>query len=168
MVINVANRRRRSALPRSPVISSGEAPWQGLRVEQYDGGPFEMADDAPVNHLILVQLDQPTTFQWRRGGKSGAAYVAPRHVSLFPSMAPVTFRNDDTRGFVCVSLEPTLCFARPMIWSSTTGSSLLPGRAWMIPLCAARRWLCVRRSKPVILAGGFTGNSLAMRWPFTW
>ena len=117
MVINVANRRRRPALPRCPVISSSEAPWRGLRVEQYDGGPFEMADDAPVNHLVLVQLEQPTTFQWRRGGKAGASYVAPRHVSLFPAMSPVSFRNDDTRGFVSVALEPTLvlCAAHDLV-----------------------------------------------------
>jgi AraC family transcriptional regulator len=116
-VINVLTRRRRPALPRSPVLSSGQAPWRGLRVEQYDGGPFEWVEDAPEHHLVLLQLEQPTTFQWKRGGRSGSTYVAPRHVSLLPAMAPVTIRNEDTRGFVCVALEPTLvlCAAHDLV-----------------------------------------------------
>jgi AraC family transcriptional regulator len=116
------------------VLSSDSAPWRGIRVEQYDDASLELTDEAPINHIVVVQLDRPPDRRARRAGRVGrgkrpgsgpapAGPVDPGQVSFFPALTPVTVevpataRHRGARGFLCLSLEPTLvlCAAHDLV-----------------------------------------------------
>lgn len=93
-------------MPRPPVLSSSEAPWKGIRVDHFKGGPTEVDDEAPLWHQVLVQLDEPTSFEWREGERTGRTYVPPWNVGVYPALRSLNVRNRDTRDFICLSIEP--------------------------------------------------------------
>ncbi len=93
-------------MPRPPVLSSATAPWKGIRVEAYKGGPFEIDDEAPLWHHIVVQLSEATSFEWREGDRTGRTYVPPWNVGVFPAFRPITMHNRDTREFIFLAIEP--------------------------------------------------------------
>lgn len=93
-------------MPRPPVLSSAQSPWQGIRVEHFKGGPVNVEEEAPLWHHIIVQLEEPSAFEWREGTRSGRTYVPPWNVGIFPALHPVTLRNRDTRDFLCLAIEP--------------------------------------------------------------
>ena len=131
VLIHLATRRRRPALSGAPVLSSALAPWRGIRVEQYEGVSLELTDEAPINHIVVVQLDRPPDRRARRAGRgkrsdwgpAPAGQVEPGQVSFFPALTPVTVdvtatsRRRGAREFLCLSIEPTLvlCAAHDLV-----------------------------------------------------
>ncbi len=93
-------------MPRPPVLSSATAPWHGFRLEHFKGGPVEVTEEAPVWHHVLVQLDQPSSYEWRDGERSGRVFVPAWNVAVFPALKPVTLRNSNTNDFLCLAIEP--------------------------------------------------------------
>ena len=116
-VVNVITGRKRPALTRPPVLSSASSPWRGVRLDQFGGGPVETKDEAPLSHTLVVQLERPTEFQWKRGAESGSCYLPAGSVSLFPAMTPVTVKNRDTAEFIRITFDPQflLCAAHEVI-----------------------------------------------------
>jgi len=112
-LVNLADKRTRPAMPRLPVLSSVQAPWQGVRVEQFNGGPCEVSGEAPLNHLVAVQLEQPAEIDWGPVGQSRTVQILPGQVSFHPAFTPITARTRDTRDFILVALDPSfvLCAA---------------------------------------------------------
>src|SRR6185436_1649270 len=96
LVVNVITGRKRPALARPPVLTSVSSPWRGVRLDQFGGGPAEAKDEAPLSHTLVVQLDRPTDFQWKRGSETGSCHLAPGSISLFPAMTPITAKSRDT------------------------------------------------------------------------
>ncbi len=105
-LVSSRTKRRRPHMPRPPVLSSSEAPWKGIRVEHFKGGPAEADDEAPLWHHVLVQLDEPSSFEWREGDRTGRTYVPPWNVGIYPALRSLNVRNRDTRDFICLSIEP--------------------------------------------------------------
>ena len=116
-VVNVITGRKRPALTRPPVLSSASSPWRGVRLDQFGKGPVETKDEAPLSHTLVVQLERPTEFQWKRGAESGSCYLPAGSVSLFPAMTPVTVKNRDTAEFIRITFDPQflLCAAHEVI-----------------------------------------------------
>lgn len=105
-LVSPQTKRRRTHMPRPPVLSSIRSPWQGIRVEYFKGGPANADEEAPVWHHVLVQLEEATSFDWRSGARTGRTYIPPWNVGVYPALHPITVRNQDTRDFICIAVEP--------------------------------------------------------------
>jgi len=118
-VIDLVTGRKRPAFARPPAKSSPLSSCEGVRVEQFDEGPVEFENEAPLHHIVLVQLDRPAMREWKENGRYRTIHVPPGHVSVFPAMAPCTSRNRDTREFIRVALQPSfvLCASHDVIQS---------------------------------------------------
>jgi AraC family transcriptional regulator len=106
MIINVKTGKVRPAMPRAPVLSSAGTPWHGVLLEQFSGGPVEVRDVAPLNHVVVLQVARATTIEWIGGAGPRETRVLPGQSGLFPAMHAHSARNRDTGEFLTVSLEP--------------------------------------------------------------
>jgi len=113
-------------MPRPPILSSTQAPWQGIRLEHFKGGPADTSDEAPLWHTVLVQLDQPTSFEWRDGERTGRTFVPAWNVGIYPALKPIHTRCQDTRDFICLALEPEFLHCAAHEISQPDGLELSP------------------------------------------
>lgn len=117
LFLSTRNRRKRVPIPRPPVLSSDDSPWQGIFLAEFGSGPIEVLNEAPLQHHVLVQLDHDTRFEWGNNGHLETVEIKPGQVSLFPAFKPFTARNPQTYAFLLVALEPKalLCSTQGMV-----------------------------------------------------
>lgn len=55
---------------------------------------------------VLVQLDQPTSFEWRDAERTGRTFIPAWNVGVYPALKPFSAHCQDTRDFLCLAIEP--------------------------------------------------------------
>ena len=106
-VVDLKTGQSRPAVPAQPVLSSADAPWEGVLLEQHRSTTIENIDVAPRDHVVMVQLKDHAVIEFKNGSdRFHTVRVAPGDAGLFPSMSPVSARTANSGSFVTVSLEP--------------------------------------------------------------
>ncbi|HKQ39251.1 MAG TPA: hypothetical protein VJ063_14330, partial [Verrucomicrobiae bacterium] len=91
----------------APVLSSNKSPWKGILLEQYSGMAVENVDVASPRHVVVVQLEDPATLEFKEnGGSFKNVHIRPGQVVILPSMTPFSVRSRNIGAFVAVGLEP--------------------------------------------------------------
>lgn len=112
--VNIETGREMPKGSANPILSSANSPWQGVYIEKLAGMSVEQVNVAALSHLVIVQLDRPTHFEWQQDGRSEMVRLPAGHISVFPAMQPYSVRCHDTREFLSISIDPTflLCSAQ--------------------------------------------------------
>lgn len=116
------------------MLSSTRSPWQGVYFEEHAGGAVEPVMVEPRKHLLIVQAEQATAFEYQADGLTQWIRMPPGHVSVFPAFKPFAVQNRDTRQYLTVAIEPRLllCAAKGAI--SSSGLELMSRHAVDDPL----------------------------------
>ncbi len=70
------------------LLSSAQAPWQGVYLKQHAGGSVEPVLVEPRKHLIIVQHNRPTDFELKTGGKTQMIHLPTGHLAMRPPAMP--------------------------------------------------------------------------------
>src|SRR4051812_14383991 len=98
---------RRPGVTDKPVLSSASAPWEGVLVEEHKDSAKELLDLAPTAHLIVLQLSEAVTLEWK---DNGGGFRNRKHlygeIDVVPAMFPFSMRTKASGNILVVSLEP--------------------------------------------------------------
>ena len=126
LIVDLETGKTRPGVPRTPVLSSAVASWQGVFLEEHDSGPNELLDVAPQHHVIGLQFD-PAVIELKNGQQGfRTVRLQPNHVAIFPAMGPFSLRATDTGRFLAVTLEPKFLFCAAHELASSDQFELTP------------------------------------------
>ena len=107
LLVELRTGKSRPAMSIAPVVSSNKSPWKGILLEEYPGTGIEILDVANTRHMVIVQLDQPATVEFKEnGGAFRTLHMQPGQVALVPAMSPFSARSRNAGAFVALGLEP--------------------------------------------------------------
>ena len=76
-------------------------------LEQYPGTPVENIEVATPRHVVVVQLEEPASLEFKEnGGSFRNVHIRPGQIVILPSMIPFSVRSRNIGAFVAVGLEP--------------------------------------------------------------
>lgn len=107
LLVSVETGREIPDAPNAQVLSSVQAPWQGVFVEQVNPISLDQVNVVAVRHVIVFQLEGSVTYEWESEGRSEMVRQPPGHFSLFPAFIPFTVKTKNTGGFLSIMLEPS-------------------------------------------------------------
>ncbi len=107
LLVELKTGKSRPAMSVAPVVSSNKSPWKGILLEEYAATAVENLDVATTRHVLVVQLDQPATIEFKQNGNPfSTLQIRPGQVVILPAMSPFSVRTRDTGSFVAVGLDP--------------------------------------------------------------
>ncbi|MBR8839560.1 MAG: helix-turn-helix transcriptional regulator [Stigonema ocellatum SAG 48.90 = DSM 106950] len=96
-------------LPRSPLISSYTAKWDGIRLDHHRQPAHETPEHSPLQHIISISLEQRLTNTERLlNGKIQRESIAYGDVAVIPANSYHKLRWESEGEFLVLSLEKTL------------------------------------------------------------
>lgn len=105
-VVELRTGQKRPWGAQTPLLTSAQAPWQGLWVEHHQLLPFEANDVCCLNHVIFLQLESAITLELKHDGFFRPTRVLPGQICVLPAQKPFSLRCGDHGQFLSVSLEP--------------------------------------------------------------
>lgn len=108
LLIDRKTGQRRIAVPSEPLLSSGSAPWRDCLVEEHEVEGFAVDDVSCVNHLVVLQLRDAVSVEWRCDGAARVLGIRPGQVPVVPAGVPHPARLGTRSRWVAVSLTPEL------------------------------------------------------------
>ena len=105
-LIDLRTGQRRVAVPSVPLLSSATAPWRDCLVEEHELDGFAVDEVSCVNHMIVLQLRDTVSVEWRCDGPFRTLDIRPGQVSVVPSGVPHSARFSTRSRWVGVSLTP--------------------------------------------------------------
>jgi AraC family transcriptional regulator len=106
-LVDLKTGKTRPAMSTQPVLSSNKSPWKGILLEEYSGTAIENLDVANTRHVIVVQLREPATVEFKENGNSfRTIHMQPGQVALLPAMSPFSVRTRNSGDFLAVGFEP--------------------------------------------------------------
>jgi AraC family transcriptional regulator len=107
LLVELKTGKSRPAMSVAPVVSSNKSPWKGILLEEYPATAVENLDVATTRHVLVVQLDQPATIEFKQNGNPfSTLQIRPGQIVILPAMSPFSVRTRDTGSFVAVGLDP--------------------------------------------------------------
>ena len=107
LLVELRTGKTRPAMTVSPVMSSCKSAWKGILLEQYPAAPVENLDVASPRHVVVVQMDEAATLEFKEnGGTFRTVQIRPGQVVILPAMAPFSARSRNLGSFVAIGLEP--------------------------------------------------------------
>nr|WP_309294998.1 MULTISPECIES: AraC family transcriptional regulator [Nostocaceae] len=102
-------------LPRSPLVSSYHAQWQGLRLDVHQQPGHETPEHSPQQHVLTVSLDQQIVRLERiLDGRLQYENIAKGDVAIIPAQTHHISRWQSETKFLVLSVEPAF-FTRMVI-----------------------------------------------------
>jgi AraC family transcriptional regulator len=106
-LVDLKTGKTRLAMSTQPVLSSGRSPWKGILLEEYSGTAIENLDVANTRHMLVVQLDDPATVEFKENGNSfRTLHMQPGQVAILPAMSPFSVRTRNSGAFLAVGFDP--------------------------------------------------------------
>ena len=106
-LVDLRTGKSRPAISSAPVLSSTKSPWKGVLLEEYSGTAVENMDVATTRHVLVVQLDEPATVEFKENGNGfRTLHMQPGQVAILPAMTPFSARTRNTGRFLAVGFEP--------------------------------------------------------------
>src|SRR5688500_11829118 len=106
LLVDLKTGKSRPALSTSPVLSSNKSPWNGILLEEYSGTAIENLDVANVRHVMIVQLHEPATVEFKEGGNAfRTLHMQPGQLAILPAMSPFSARSRNSGPFLAVGLD---------------------------------------------------------------
>ncbi|MBD2346570.1 AraC family transcriptional regulator [Anabaena subtropica] len=94
-------------LPRSPLVSSYHAQWQGLRLDVHQQPAHETPEHSPQQHVITVSLEQKVVRSERIiDGRFQHENIAKGDVAIIPAHTHHISRWQSEAKFLVLSMEP--------------------------------------------------------------
>jgi len=107
MVMQIGTGETRPVTPEAPLLTSARSPWPGILLEHRSAGrELELHDVATCEHVVVVQLNDSSEFEWRENGRYRTVKFNPGESVLHPAGAPLSFRIARTSEVVAISLDP--------------------------------------------------------------
>lgn len=107
LLVDLKTGKSRPAMSIAPVLSSNKSPWKGILLEEYHGSAVENLDVANTRHVVVVQLEEPATVEFKENGNSfRTLQMQPGQVAVLPAMTPFSARSRNVGAFLAVGLEP--------------------------------------------------------------
>ena len=107
LLVDLKTGKSRPAMSIAPVLSSNKSPWKGVLLEEYPGVAVENLDVANTRHLVVVQLDEPATVEFKQNGNAfQTLHIQPGQVAILPAMSPFSVRSRNVGAFLALGLEP--------------------------------------------------------------
>ena len=107
VLVELRTGKSRPAISVAPVVSSSKSPWKGILLESYNGSGIEHMDVAQTRHVVVVQLEDTATIEFKENGDAfRTLHMHPGKVALVPAMKPFSVRTRNTGSFVALGLEP--------------------------------------------------------------
>lgn len=107
LLVDLKTGKSRPAMSSSPVLSSHKSPWTGIFLEEYSTSAVENLDVANPANVLVVQLEETATVEWRPNGASFSTITfKPGQVAILPAMVPFSARSRNTGSFLALSFEP--------------------------------------------------------------
>ncbi|MBW4564471.1 MAG: AraC family transcriptional regulator [Mojavia pulchra JT2-VF2] len=96
-------------LPRSPLFSSYDANWDGIRLDHHQQPGYETPEHYFHQHIITISLEQSVTKAERViNGRLQGEYIVYGDVAVIPANTNHLSRWESEAEFLVISLEPTL------------------------------------------------------------
>lgn len=105
--LNIPDGELLSLLPASSVmLSSAQADWTDLVLEQLCLPPLELPENVTSDHLVTLKLSAPSVVEWKRGGRYESRCLTPGDVCLTPSWQPRQMRWQGSNEILALTLAP--------------------------------------------------------------
>lgn len=94
--------------PSGPLLSSSKEKWNGIQFEYYQHPPYEIPENAPKQHLILINSEVPasTQYEQRIDGQFHKEQLREGEVIIIPAHTSHWARWDKEHRYIALSLDP--------------------------------------------------------------
>ncbi|BDI33716.1 AraC family transcriptional regulator [Capsulimonas corticalis] len=100
---------RLSVVPESSLLlSSADAGWKGIIVEQFRLPPMEPRENLLPDHLLTLHLSPSNTLEWKSGKQYRSRSMAAGDVCLVPAGVPRDLRWHEAADVLAIAIDPHL------------------------------------------------------------
>lgn len=137
--VELESGRMRPAVPHAPLSSSHGAPWTELLVEEYQSPPHvEHREVAPLQHHLLLHLDEPAHMELKLGGTWRRFVLHRGQFFLCPAQVPMSVRCREPGRFLSVAVDPARMRCAGLEWGEARPwAPLSPRQPFVDPFLGA-------------------------------
>lgn len=95
-------------LPNGSLLTSHGAQWDGIHLEYYRHPPYEIPENSPKQHLILINIKIPpsTHYEQALDGRASSDELRQGEVIVIPANVSHWARWDAEHDYITLSLDP--------------------------------------------------------------
>jgi len=113
--------------PRSPILSSKKARWNGIVVEYHRQPAHETPQHFSTQHIISIHIRRKVTVEKRvENGRLEREHIVPGDVSIYPAKVHQMVRWDKEGEFMHLYLEPAIITSAASELFDADGVEILP------------------------------------------